>query len=125
MNKKDILKALVIFGGGFLLFTFLKPSNKKTLEGLNDLPPTPPPPPPTPTLPSKPKETKPKYTEEDYKNAEIVMNAYSEALKAGENADNLTELNKELMREFNMRCYLDKSNKLVVCDSKGNTIMSN
>jgi hypothetical protein len=98
-----------------LLFTLLKPSNKKPIEGAKL---------PSPNPPTPPKEDKPTYSEQDYQNAEIVMNAYSEALKAGENPDNLTELNKELMKEFNMRCYLDKSNKLVVCDSKGNTIIS-
>ena len=57
-------------------------------------------------------------------NAEIVLSAYTEALKSGEPASRLTELNKECMQEFGMRCYIEsKSGKVIVCDVKGETIM--
>jgi hypothetical protein len=114
MKKENIIKALLVFGGGYVLFLMLKPTlkDKKSF---------------TPTTPKSEaegkKEQKPTYTEQDYQNAEIVANAYTEALKNGEVAETLTELNKELMKEFNMRCYLDKSNQIVVCDAKGNTIL--
>jgi hypothetical protein len=53
------------------------------------------------------------------------MIAYTDALKAGEPSARLTELNKECMQEFGMRCYIDsKSGKAVVCDVKGDTILS-
>ena len=58
-------------------------------------------------------------------NAEIVLIAYTDALKNGEPASRLTELNKECMKEFGLRCYIDqKSGKTVVCDVKGETILS-
>jgi hypothetical protein len=60
----------------------------------------------------------------DTKDAEIVAVAYSEALKAGETPQRLTELNKEMMKEFGMRCYISEDNKLIVCDAKGNTIIT-
>lgn len=57
-------------------------------------------------------------------NADIVLNAYSSALQANEPSSRLTELNKELMKEFGMRCYMDKDNKFVVCDSSGTIIVT-
>jgi hypothetical protein len=57
-------------------------------------------------------------------NAEIVMIAYTDALKNGEPSARLTELNKECMKEFGMRCYIDKSGQAVVCDVKGETILT-
>ena len=57
-------------------------------------------------------------------NADIVANAYQSALSANEPASRLTELNKELMKEFGMRCYMEKDNKLVVCDSAGTIIVT-
>jgi hypothetical protein len=113
MNNKNILKVALIFGGGFLAFLLLKPNitgGKKSLEGLTPQP--------------KEDSGKREISEKEFQNAEIVANAYTDALKAGESVESLTELNKELMKEFNMRCYLDKSNSIVVCDSKGTTILT-
>jgi hypothetical protein len=107
MNNQNLVKAALIFGGGFLLFALLKPkvnletasNEKKALDG--NLVPAP-------------------TTE----NAEIVMMAYTDALKNGEPSARLTELNKECMKEFGMRCYIDKSGQAVVCDVKGETILT-
>jgi hypothetical protein len=109
MDNQNLIKAALIFGGGFALFALLKPkepavavagAEKKSFDD-NLYPP-----------PSK-------------ENAEIVMIAYTDALKAGEPSARLTELNKECMQEFGMRCYIDsKSGKAVVCDVKGDTILS-
>jgi hypothetical protein len=52
------------------------------------------------------------------------MMAYTDALKNGEPSARLTELNKECMKEFGMRCYIDKSGQAVVCDVKGETILT-
>jgi hypothetical protein len=107
MKKQNIVTAILMLGGGFLVFYLLKPkkdaiiptSDKKTsFEG----PATPP----------------------DMKNAEIVASAYSEALKASEPPAVLTELNKEMTKEFGMRCYVSDSGAVVVCDAKGNTILT-
>lgn len=112
MDNKQLIKGALIFGGGFLLFALLRPKDKsakststspiKKLEGENNLVPAP-------------------TTE----NAEIVLIAYTDALKNGEPASRLTELNKECMKEFGLRCYIDqKTGKTVVCDVKGDTILS-
>jgi hypothetical protein len=111
MKKENIVKFFLVLGGGFIVFTLLKPTitknsvkaQDKKFEGDKD---------------------KMQVSEKELENAEIVANAYMEALKQGESPDRLTELNKELMKEFEMRCYLDKSNKIVVCDTKGKTIMT-
>jgi hypothetical protein len=108
MDNKQLIKGALIFGGGFLLFALLRPKDKKSespikkLEGDKSLAPAP-------------------TTE----NAEIVLIAYTDALKNGEPATRLTELNKECMKEFGLRCYIDqKTGKTVVCDVKGETILS-
>lgn len=110
MSKENLLKAGIIFGGGFLLFLLLKPKAtdmmaKKSFDD-NAKPQTPPP------------------TEKDMENAEIAAKAYTDALKAGEPPSKLTELNKELMKEFQVRCYVDKEGKLIVCNASGSTILT-
>jgi hypothetical protein len=108
MDNQNLIKAALMFGGGFALFALLKPKDpavavagaQKSFD--NQLLPAP-----------------------SEKDAEIVMIAYTDALKAGEPSQRLTELNKELMKEFGMRCYIDsKSGKAVVCDAKGDEIYS-
>jgi hypothetical protein len=109
MDNKQLIKGALIFGGGFLIFALLRKkdktassSAKKSAEGDKSLAPA-----PTP------------------ENAEIVLIAYTDALKNGEPASRLTELNKECMKEFGLRCYIDqKTGKTVVCDVKGETILS-
>ena len=104
MDNKNLVKAAFMLGGGFILFALLKPksqsteSEKKSFDSL---------------VPSPTKE-----------NAEIVMIAYTDALKNGEPSARLTELNKECMKEFGMRCYVEKSGQTVVCDVKGETILT-
>lgn len=110
MDNQNLIKAALMFGGGFALFALLRPKDpslavagaaKKSFDDNKLYPP-----------PSK-------------EDAEIVMIAYTEALKAGEPSARLTELNKECMQEFGMRCYIDsKTGKAVVCDVKGDTILS-
>lgn len=107
MKNETLIKLALIFGGGFGLFMLLKPK-------IGDKLPT-----------SKPIETKsfdsgtPTPKKEDVK---IVTQAYKEAVKSGESASRLTELNKELMKEFGMRCYVEKSGEVIACDVKGNAI---
>jgi len=113
MNK-NFIKWVIVFGGGLLTFSLFKPK-KKDLDLANK-----------PTIPSTNEsfddnESKEKPSKE---NAEIVAMAYSAAMQAGEPSSALTELNKECMKDYGMRCYMDKNNKLIVCDVSGNIILS-
>lgn len=109
MNNENLIKASVVFGGGFLLFWLLRPK----LTGTKN----------TATSETKSFDNSP-ATPKQLEDADIVIKAYTEALKAGEPPSKLTELNGELMREFGMRCYVDKSGKMIVCDVKGKTILT-
>ena len=109
MNNENLIKASLIFGGGFLLFLLVKPKLGAAAAA------------PTKAFDSKSPVA---VSAKDLENAEIVANAYSQALNAGENPSRLTELNKECMKEFGMRAYLDKGNQLVVSDTKGNTVLT-
>lgn len=111
MNKENLLKAGVIFGGSFLLFMLLRPkwnqsTTKTDKKAFDSVPP-------------------PTFSAKDMENADIVARAYADALKAGEPPSKLTELNTECMKEFGMRCYIDKkTGQLVVSDVKGNIVMT-
>jgi hypothetical protein len=56
-------------------------------------------------------------------NAEIVIKAYSAAMQNNEPNSTLAELNTECMKEYGMRCYMDKDGKFVACDSSGSVIL--
>jgi hypothetical protein len=107
MNSKQFVKAALMLGGGYLLFLLVKPKKKEEVSEKKSL------------------DGEKTYPAPNSENAEIVMMAYSDALKNGEPSIRLTELNKEMMNEFGMRCYVDsKTNQLVVCDVKGETILT-
>lgn len=107
MKKEGLIKAAIMFGGGFLLFMLLKPKKGSATKSFD----------------SKETPRPLQLSEQDKENAEIVANAYRDAMANNEPASRLTELNKELTKEFGMRCYIDKSGSLVVCDVSGNTIL--
>jgi hypothetical protein len=104
MNKESLIKGLLMIGGGYLAFLLIK--GKKPIG----------------TSSTETKSAEGDKPVVDKSQADVVMNAYSEALRNGESPSRLTELNKELMKEFGMRCYVDDSGSIVVCDVKGNTI---
>lgn len=111
--KENLVKAGIVIGGGILLYMALKPSKDNITASSstnNAAPPK-----------NATGEVTPKPTLE---NAEIVADAYTQALQAAETPSKLTELNQECMKEFGMRCYLDKEGKLIVCDVSGNTILT-
>jgi hypothetical protein len=113
MNK-NLVKWVIIFGGGLLGFSLFKPK-KKDLESANKS---------TTSTSEKAFDDSESSVKPTKENAEIVMRAYSAAMQAGEPSTALAELNKECMKDYGMRCYTDKNNKLVVCDVSGSIILS-
>jgi hypothetical protein len=105
-SNYNLYKASLMLAIGGLLFWVVMPKKDKKTTG---------------TTPTKSFDNTPTPSIE---NADIVANAYSSALSANEPASRLTELNKELMKEFGMRCYMNEDNKLVVCDSSGTIIVT-
>jgi hypothetical protein len=109
MDNQNLIKAALMFGGGFALFALLRPKDPSVAVAGG----------------TKSFDDNKLYPPPSTADAEIVMIAYTDALKAGEPPARLTELNKECMQEFGMRCYIDsKSGKATVCDVKGDTILS-
>lgn len=109
MTNKNLITAAIIFGGGFLVFWAVKPSMGGSISSNNG---------------KKSFDSKPGVPLPNKDDAEIVFLAYTEALNNGEPASKLTELNKECMNEFGMRCYVDtKKGKVIVCDVKGETVL--
>ena len=109
MNTQLLIKSAIILGGGLLMFFAIKPaliSDKKQSKSFSS---------------SLPEKYQP--TQEELDNAEIAAMAYSSAIMAGEMPSKLSELNSELMKEFGLRCYLNRKDKITVCNSKGNIIL--
>lgn len=104
----NVKKSLLIFGGGLLIFLILKrfrPLGK--VKGAK----------------SKKTETK-VVSEEDKKNAAMVLTAYKAAKKAGEKKEFLDEMNAEAAKDYGMRVYTDKgTGKLFVADLEGNKVL--
>lgn len=104
----NLKKAMLIFGGGLFLFwafTKIRPIGKISSK-------------------SKSKDDSPSATDEQKKNAMVIMKAYAEAKKAGETKQFLDEMNAEFAKEYQLRVYTDKgSGKLFVSDLEGNKIM--
>lgn len=103
---KNIKKALIVFGGGFLLFLAFKKlrpfggKSKKTKS-------------PTST----------NTNQEQLKNAAIISKAYSDAVKAGENKAFLDEMNAEFTRSYQMRVVPSKANGgFIAVDLQGNKV---
>jgi hypothetical protein len=105
----NIKKIILIFGGGLLVYWAFKkimPVEGKTKKSSSTV-----------------SESK-VVSEEEAKNAAVVLTAYSEAQKAGESVSFLGEMNQEFAKEFGLRVHKDKgSGKLFASDLKGNKIM--
>lgn len=101
-------KALVVFGGGLLLFwafTKIRPfgSKKRARGGSSNQPKV--------------------FTEDQKKNAIIVVKAYSDAMKAGENKAFLDEMNAEFAKTYGLRVLPNKTTgSLIATDLEGNKI---
>jgi hypothetical protein len=107
MKKENFIKLFIIAGVGYAVFVFLK--NSKIAKTNQD----------NTTKAFDSEKSTPTPTAE---NAIIVRTAYTDAMNASESPSRLSELNKECMKEFGMRCYVDGEGKVVVCDAKGNIV---
>ena len=112
-------KALVVFGGGFLLFWLLKDSRlmgatKKKDKGE-----------------AKDKIKSPEIDPKQIKNkaqanAYVALKAYVDAVNAGENAKALEDLNREFTKDLKVRVYRRSTDsKLVASDLDGNILIIN
>ena len=104
----NLKKALLIFGGGLLVYWAFK---KLKPIGSTDSKKS------APTSVSAP-------TDEQKKNAAIALKAYEDAEGAGESVSFLGDMNKEFSKELGVRVQTDKgSGNLFASDLKGNKIL--
>jgi hypothetical protein len=106
-------KAIVVFGGGFLLYwlfrdsSFIKGKKKKEKVSVPEL---------------DPKELKNKRKA----NAFIAVKAYVDALNNRESDKVLDDLNREFAKELKVRVYKrSKDGIIVASDLQGNVILEN
>jgi hypothetical protein len=106
--KPEIKKAILIFGGGILLywaFSKIRPFVPKTKV-------------------KKSKAQKSTASAASLKDAAVVMTAYKNAMQAGETKAFLDEMNVEFAKEYQLKVYTDKgSGKLFVADLQGNKVL--
>lgn len=104
----NLKKAIVVFGVGYLLFYVfqkIRPFGGKSKKSVGS---------------SKPKE----FTDEQKKNAAIVVKAYSDAVKSGENKAFLDEMNAEFAKTYKLRVLKNKANgNYFAADLDGNKIV--
>jgi len=106
----NIKKALLIFGGGILLFWAFKKIkpigvSKATSSKDNNV------------------SANGDSDEEQKQNVNLVMKAYLEAKKAGESKEFLADMNREFIKEYGLKVMSDKSNgKLFVANKNGNKV---
>jgi len=97
----NIKKALLIFGGGFLIFMafkYIKPNKNKSKSSSKSAP------------------------DKDKVNAKTVLTAYIDANNNGENKQFLNDMNTEFAKTYKMRVYVDKDGTAFVTDLKGDRI---
>jgi hypothetical protein len=112
MDNTNLYKAGLMLGGGFLLFWLFKPKgaseNMKSAIGATNV-----------SFDSgKPVTAKQK------EDASIVLNAYQQAVSANEPPMILSELNRECMKDYGMKCYQKKDGVFCVTDESGREILS-
>ena len=102
----SLKKALLVFGGGFLLFMAFKRirpfgGKKRSSKGAGSM-----------------------GTNSQKKDAAVILKAYSDAMAAGENKAFLDEMNSEFAKTYKMRVVPNKGNgKLMATDLDGNKII--
>lgn len=106
----NLKKALLVFGGGFILFlAFKKIKPVGSVKAKKSI-----------SASSSPKT----FTDEEKKNAAIVLAAYKAAQKAGENSSFLNQMNIEFASQYSMKVFPDKgTGGVFVADLEGNKIL--
>jgi hypothetical protein len=103
----NLKKALIVFGLGYILFygfKKIKPFGGKSKKLAS----------------SKPKE----FSEEQKKNAAIVVKAYSDAVASGENKAFLDEMNAEFAKTYKLRVLKNKGTGMYfAADLDGNKVI--
>jgi hypothetical protein len=113
MENTTVYKAAIMFGGGFLLFWLLKPkSNPNMQSGTTE-----------DKLASFDSSSAP-ITAKQKKDAEVVMSAFQSAMIAGEPAMVLSELNRECMKDYGLKCQQKKDGSLCVYDTASREVLS-
>lgn len=113
MENTTIYKAAIMFGGGFLLFWLLKPKNNgSSLSGSTGE-----------KLASFDSSDAP-ITAKQRKDAEVVMSAFQSAMIAGEPPMVLSELNRECMKDYGLKCQQKKDGSLCVYDTYSREVLS-
>lgn len=120
----SLKKALLIFGGGGLIFLIFRPKSinfKKMINGGATSVES-----PSKRKPLKEPKVDPAAVKGNKKaqDAMLALSAYVKAYNAGETQKNLDELNKELAKEFSLNVFqrgLDK--KIVVSNLSGKVIL--
>jgi hypothetical protein len=97
--SKDVIEFTLIFGVSGLLFALTRPSNNR-----------------------KPTTTQEPDLSTQTKNANTVKDAYLLALKSGESAARLEELNRLTETKYGMRVFKKSDGKYYVMDTKGNIV---
>jgi hypothetical protein len=103
----NLKKFLIVFGGGVLLFVIFK--KLRPYGG---------------TQKGKDTSTKIVASDDQRKNAAIVVKAFGDAMKNNENKAFLDEMNAEFAKTYGLRVLPNKSNgKLIATDLQGNKIV--
>ena len=110
MENTSFYKAAIMLGGGFLLFWLFKSKDGGTLLTAGDG--------------SKASFDAAPVTAKQKENALIVMSAYQAAMMAGEPAMVLSELNRECMKDYGLKCYQKTDGGLCVTDASGTEVLS-
>ncbi len=106
LNPKAVAACIAI-GGGILLFWFFTNTGNDTqkFSGEGD------------DQPSAP-------TDKQKKDAEVVLDAYMGAVANDEPPMTLSDINKECMKDYGLRCYQDNAGMYTVCDGRGTIILT-
>jgi hypothetical protein len=111
MENVSIYKTAIIFGVGFGIFWLLKPKDATaTVQSASATPTT-----------SFDATDKP-ITLKQKEDANIVLHAYQSAVLAGEPPMILSELNRECMKDYGLKCYQKKDGSFTVTDASGREI---